>query len=69
MIRQLADEPIAKSVVEFSWREGRATAFTLAYAPMLGDLMARYPESAKPFLDDLLGPRRRGRTNARAVAA
>lgn len=56
VIRPLADEPVAKSVVEFSWREGRATAFTLAYAPMLGDLMARYPESAKPFLDDLLGP-------------
>jgi hypothetical protein len=56
VIRPLADEPVAKSVVEFSWREGRTTAFTLAYAPMLGDLMARYPESAKPFLDDLLGP-------------
>jgi hypothetical protein len=56
VIRPLADEPVAKSVVEFSWREGRASAFTLAYAPMLGDLMARYPESAKPFLDDLLGP-------------
>jgi hypothetical protein len=56
VIRSLSDEPIAKSVVEFSWRDGRAAAFTLAYAPMLGDLMARYPESAKPFLDDLLGP-------------
>jgi hypothetical protein len=56
VIRPLADEPVAKSVVEYSWREGRATAFTVAYAPLLGDLMARYPESAKPFLDDLLGP-------------
>jgi hypothetical protein len=56
VIRPLADEPIAKSVVVFSWREGRAAAFTLPYAPMLGDLMARYPESAKPFLDDLLVP-------------
>lgn len=56
VIRSLSDESIARSVVEFSWREGRAAAFTPAYAPMLGDLMARYPESAKPFLDDLLGP-------------
>lgn len=61
VIRPLSDEPIAKSVVEFSWREGRAVAFAPAYAPMLGDLMARYPESAKPFLDDLLGPAAAGR--------
>ncbi len=61
VIRPLSDESIARSVVEFSWREGRAVAFTLAYAPMLGDLMARYPASAKPFLDDLLGPASAGR--------
>jgi hypothetical protein len=52
----LADARVAREVIEFSWRTGRPGAFTLAYASTLGDLMARYPESAKPFLDDLLPP-------------
>src|SRR3984893_13159775 len=53
-IQSLADSRAASAIVEFSWRERRQTAFNLAYAPMLGNLMARFPESAKPFLDDLL---------------
>jgi TonB family protein len=56
VIENLADAPVAAGVVELSWREKRQTAFTPAYAPMLGHLMARYSESAKPFLDDLLLP-------------
>jgi hypothetical protein len=49
----LADSRLAQEVVAFAWREDRSAAFAPAYAPMLGDLMARYPESAKVFLDDL----------------
>ena len=50
----LADARVASAVVEFSWRQRRDAAFTPAYAPMLGDLMTRYPESADTFLEDLL---------------
>jgi hypothetical protein len=50
----LADDRVAREVIEYSWRTDRPAAFTIAYAPMLGNLMERYPESAKPFLDDLL---------------
>jgi hypothetical protein len=55
VITTLADAPVALGVVEFSWRQQRQATFNLAYAPMLGNLMLRFPESAKPFLDDLLG--------------
>ena len=54
VMESLADSRVALAIVEFSWRERRQTAFNLTYAPMLGNLMARFPESAKPFLDDLL---------------
>ena len=54
VMESLADSRVASAIVEFSWRERRQTAFNLTYAPMLGNLMARFPESAKPFLDDLL---------------
>jgi hypothetical protein len=47
---------VATAIVESSWRQQRPAAFNLTYAPMLGDLMARYPDSADPFLHDLLGP-------------
>jgi hypothetical protein len=57
----LADARVALEVVRFSWRQQRQETFNLAYAPMLGDLMARYPESARPFLDDLAGPGTPGR--------
>src|SRR4029077_3000121 len=53
-ITALADARVAAAVVEFSWRERREAAFEPVYAPMLGNLMLRFPESAKPFLDDLL---------------
>ena len=49
----LADARVASAIVEFSWHE-RPQSFQLAYAPMFGNLMLRFPDSAKPFLDDLL---------------
>jgi TonB family protein len=55
VIEPLADPRVAAGIVEFSWRQQRQATFTPAYAPMLGHLMARYPDSAQPFLDDLLG--------------
>ena len=55
VMRDLANSHVASQIVEYSWRRQRTATFTLAYVPMLGDLMARYPESARPFLDDLLG--------------
>ncbi len=51
-----ADSRVASAVVEFSWREQRGSTFNLTYAPMLGDLMARYPNAADPFIRDLTGP-------------
>jgi TonB family protein len=51
----LADARVAWAVVEFSWRQRRQATFNPAYEPMLENLMYRYPDSAKPFLDDLLG--------------
>jgi hypothetical protein len=55
VVESLADSRVAMAVVNFSWREQRQAAFNLSAAPMLGHLLARFPESAKPFLDDLLG--------------
>ncbi|MGD1073753.1 MAG: hypothetical protein ABSB15_26885 [Bryobacteraceae bacterium] len=52
----LADARVASQIVDFSWNQQREATFNLTYAPMLGDLMARYPESAKPVLNDLQGP-------------
>jgi hypothetical protein len=56
LITSLADARVASEIVEFSWRQQRAATFTLANAPMLGDLMARYQDSAGPFLYDMLLP-------------
>jgi hypothetical protein len=56
LMTPLADARVASAIVEFSWRQQRPATFNLTYAPMLGDLMARYPDSANPFLADLLGP-------------
>jgi len=56
VITKLADARVAAAVVEFSWRQDRQETFKLFYAPMLGNLMLRFPDSAKPFLDDLLAP-------------
>jgi len=55
LITPLADSRVASEIVEFSWRQQPAATFNLTYAPMLGDLMARYQSSAEPFLRDLLG--------------
>jgi hypothetical protein len=54
LVAPLADARVASQVVDFSWREQRQATFNLTYAPLLGDLMARYPESARLFLNDLL---------------
>jgi hypothetical protein len=55
VIKALADARVASAVVEFSWRQQRQATFQLTYAPLFGNLMLRFPDSAKPFLDDLLG--------------
>jgi hypothetical protein len=55
LIGPLADSRVASGVVLFSWRERREAALEPAYAPMFANLMTRFPESAQPFLDDLLG--------------
>jgi hypothetical protein len=51
-----ADSRVASAIVEFSWHQARALTFNLTYAPMLADLMARYPGSADPFVRDLTRP-------------
>lgn len=51
-----ADSRVASAIVEFAWRQQRESRFNLTYAPMLGDLMARYPNAADPFIHDLAGP-------------
>jgi hypothetical protein len=56
LMRTLSDARVAREFVEFSWREDRAGSFTPANAATLEDLMSRYPESAKPFFDDLTPP-------------
>jgi hypothetical protein len=55
VIEALADARVASGVVGYAWREQREMAFTLANAPVLAHLMARYPQSADPFLADLRG--------------
>jgi len=55
MMQPLADSRVAVGVVEFSWRRERQSAFYPDYAPMFANFMTRFPESAQPFLDDLLG--------------
>lgn len=55
LMESLANPRVATAIVDFSWRQQREAAFDLAYAPMFGHLMARFPESAQPFLEDLLG--------------
>jgi hypothetical protein len=56
VLEPLADAAVAAGVVEFSWRQRTDANFNPAYANVLGHLMARYPESGKMFLSDLLGP-------------
>lgn len=53
-ITELADAGVAVAIIDFSWREKRESTFRLEYAPMFGNLMLRFPESATPFLGDLL---------------
>jgi hypothetical protein len=56
LVTSLADSRVASAIVEFSWHQQRPATFNVTYAPMLGDLMARYQGSAEPFLHDLLAP-------------
>lgn len=56
VMEPLADARVAAGVVEFSWRTRTEATLNPSYAPMLGQLMARYPESGATFLSDLLGP-------------
>jgi hypothetical protein len=56
VMEALADSRVASAIVEFSWRERPPGAFDPAYASTFASLMARFPESGKPLLDDLLGP-------------
>jgi hypothetical protein len=56
VMEPLADARVAAAVVEFSWRTRTEATLNPSYAPMLGQLMARYPESGTVFLSDLLGP-------------
>ncbi|MEO8051788.1 MAG: hypothetical protein ABI833_15320 [Acidobacteriota bacterium] len=55
VIESLATSRVATAIVEFSWRQQRAATLDLPYASMFGHLMTRFPESAQPFVDDLLG--------------
>ena len=50
----MADSRVALAIVGFSWRDQRRTAFDPGYAPMFVNLMTRFPESAQPFLNDLI---------------
>lgn len=56
LMEPLADARVAAAVVEFSWRTRTEATLNPSYASMLGHLMARYPESGRAFLSDLLGP-------------
>ncbi len=57
LMQPLADSRVAVGIIEYSWRRERQSAFYPDYAPMFANLMTRFPESAQPFLDDLLGSR------------
>jgi hypothetical protein len=56
VVTALSDAKVASAIIDFSWRQQRTATFNLTYAPMLGDLMARYEVSADPFLHDLRDP-------------
>jgi hypothetical protein len=55
VIEPLADTAVASAIVEYSWHKAPEAVFNVADAPLLGQLMARYPASATPFLNDLRG--------------
>ena len=56
VMEPLANERVADGVLDFSWRMRTDAVLNPATAPMLGHLMARYPESGTVFLSDLLAP-------------
>jgi hypothetical protein len=56
VLEPLADASVAAGIVQFSWQKRTDATLNLNYAPLLGNLMARYPESGNVFLSDLLAP-------------
>jgi hypothetical protein len=56
IMEPMADPHVATEVVAFSWHTRTDASLNPAYATLLGHLMARYPESGKEFLSDLLAP-------------
>src|SRR5689334_17727819 len=55
VMEPLADARVAAAVIDFSWRTRTDATLNPSYAPMFGQLMARYPESGATFVSDLLG--------------
>lgn len=49
------DARVAAGIVDYSWRE-RQVIFVPANEPVLELMMTRYPDTAKNFFEDLLGP-------------
>jgi hypothetical protein len=54
VLEPMADPAVAGGVVAFSWHSRTDATFQPAYAAMLAHLMARYPDSGREFLSDLL---------------
>ena len=56
VMEPMADPQVAGGVVAFSWHSRTDATFHPGYAPMFAHLMARYPDSGREFLSDLLAP-------------
>lgn len=54
VVQALADAKVADAVVAFSWRDDRADAWLISYAPMFEDLFIRFQESDRSMMDDLV---------------
>jgi TonB family protein len=55
LVETWADARVAAGIVDYSWRQQRATTFIPEYEHTLGLLMTRYPDTTKNIFDDLLG--------------
>jgi hypothetical protein len=58
VMEPMADPHVASAVVAFSWHSRTDATLNPTYAPMLSHLMARYSDSGREFLSDLLAPDR-----------
>ena len=56
VMEPMADPQVAVGVVAFSWHNRTDATLNPAYGPMLASLMARYPDSGRELLSDLLAP-------------